>query len=63
MNVREGNSSDRFEKYEQHACRDRDVRLIEDILADPRVTVDDNVQKEQTTDADFIKLVYNSNDP
>ena len=51
------------EKYEQHAGRERDVRLIEDILADPRVTADDNVQTEQSTDTDFNKLVCNSNDP
>ena len=60
---REGNGSDRFEKYEQHAGRERVVRLIEDILADPRVTTDDIVQTEQSTDADFNKLVCNSNDP
>ena len=61
--LREGNSSNRFEKYEQHADRERVVRLIEDILADPRVTADDIVQTEQSTDADFNKLVCNSNDP
>ena len=58
-NRREGNSSDRFEKYEQHACRERVVRLIEDILADSRVTADDNVQTMQSTDTDFNKLVCN----
>ena len=61
--LREGNGSDRFEKYEQHAGRGRVVRLIEDILADPRVTMDDTVHMEQSTDADFNKLVCNSNDP
>ena len=35
--LREGNGSDRLEKYKQHAGRERVVRLIEDILADPRV--------------------------
>ena len=30
---------------------------MEDILADPRVTADDNAQTEQSTDADFNKLV------
>ena len=59
---REGSSSDRFEKYEQHAGRARVVRLIEDILVDPRVTTDDPVQTEQSTDADLDKLVCNSND-
>ena len=58
-NSREGNGSDRFEKYEQHAGRERIVRLIEDILADPRVTADDDVQTEQCTDTDFNKLVCN----
>ena len=57
---REGNGSDRFEKYEQHAGRERVVRLIEDILADPRVTADNTVQTEQSTDADFNKLVCRS---
>ena len=33
--------------------------MIEDILADPRVTADDTVQTEQSTDADFNKLVCN----
>ena len=61
--LREGNGSDRFEKYEQHAGRERVVRLIKDILADPRVTADNTVQTEQSTDADFHKLVCNSNDP
>ena len=37
--------------------------LIKDILADPAVTADDNVQTEQSTRADFNKLVCNSNDP
>ena len=37
--------------------------LIGDILADPRVTADGNVQTEQSTDADFNKLVCHSNDP
>ena len=57
--LREGNGSDRFDKYEQHAGRERVVRLIEDILTDPRVTADDTVQTEQSTDADFNKLVCN----
>ena len=35
-NSREGHGSDWFEKYEQHAGRERVVRLIEDIPADPR---------------------------
>ena len=39
------------------------IMLIEDILADPRVTADDTVQTEQSTDADFNKRVCNSNDP
>ena len=55
--LREGNRSDRIEKYEQHAGRERVVRLIHDILVDPRVTADDTVQTEQSTDADFNKLV------
>ena len=50
-------------KYEQHAGRERVVRLMKNILADPRVTADDNVQTEQSTDADFNKLVCNSNGP
>ena len=41
------------------AGRERGVRLLEDVLADPRVTADDNVQTEQTTDTDFNKLVRN----
>ena len=39
------------------------IRLIKDILADPRVTADDTVQTEQSTPADFDELVCNSNDP
>ena len=58
-NSREGNGSDRFEKYEQHAGRECVVRLINDIIADPRVTADDDVQTEQSTDTDFNKLVCN----
>ena len=61
--LREGNGSDRFEKYEQHAGRECVVRLIEDILADPRVTADGTAQTEQSTAADFNKLPCNSNDP
>ena len=60
---REGDGSDRFEKYEQNAGRERVVRLLEDILADPRVTADGTVQTKESTDADFNKLVCNSNDP
>ena len=52
-----------FEKYQQHASRERVVRLTEDILADPSVTADDNVQTEQSTDTDLNELVCNSNDP
>ena len=59
----EGNGSDRCEKNEQHAGRERVVRLIEDILADPRVTTDDTVHMEQSAATDFKKLVCNSNDP
>ena len=44
--LREGNGSDRFEKYEQHAGRERVVRVIKDILADPRVTADDNARSK-----------------
>ena len=61
--LREGNSSGRFGKYEQHAGRERVVRLIEDILGDPRVTADGYVQTEQSTDAEFNKLVCETNDP
>ena len=61
--LHEGNGSNRFEKYEQHAGRERVVRLLQDILTDPRVTADDTVQTQQSTDADFNKLVCNSNDP
>ena len=47
IHTREGNGSDRCAKYEQHAGRGRVVRLIEDILADPRVTADDTAETEQ----------------
>ena len=60
--LREG--TDRFEKYEQHAGRERVVRLIEDILADPSVTTaDGTAQMIQNTTTDFNKFVCNSNDP
>ena len=55
--LREGDGSDRFDKYEQHASRERVVRLIEDILSDPRVTADGNVLMVQSTAADFNKLI------
>ena len=61
--LREGNGSDRFEKYEQHAGRESVVRLIEDTLADPRVTTDGTDWVGQSTAADFNKLVCNSDDP
>ena len=48
---------------EQHVGRERVVRLIKDILADPGVTADGNVQAEQSTAADFNNFVCNSNDP
>ena len=56
---RETQGDHRFEKYEQHAGRERIVRLIEDILADPRVIADGTAQMEQSTAADFNKLVCN----
>ena len=49
--------------YEQLAGRERVVRLIKDILVDPRVTADDTVQTEQSTDTDFNKLVCNQTIP
>ena len=59
--TREGNGSDRFAKYEQHAGRERVVRLIEEILPDPRVSADDTAETEQNNAAGFNELVRNSN--
>ena len=57
--LREGNGSDRFEKYEQHAGRERVVRLIEGTLADPRVTADDTAQTPPQTSISLCAIQTN----
>ena len=59
--TREGNGSDRLAKW-QHAGGERVVRLIEDILADPRATAVDTAEAEQSDAAGFNELVHDPND-
>lgn len=58
----EGNGPARFAKYEQNAGGERVVRLIEEILADSRATLDDAANTEQSNAAGFDELVRDSND-
>jgi hypothetical protein len=58
----EGNGPVRFSKYEQNAGGERVVRLLENILADSRATLDDAAKTEQSYEAGFNELVRDSND-